>query len=110
MSDRTAPPPLGSCAGCAEQTVANLLWSLVSATNLMLLLSQCEQTSEADQLLRGTLYVSRRVLGPANELTLDLIECVRTLDSTRNALFWIIGGLAVFLVCFAFDFAYLAGR
>ena len=53
--------------------------TLIPAANLAASLSKCDQKAETKQLLRSTLVLSRRVLGPTHEHTHGVLGFMRIL-------------------------------
>ena len=54
--------------------------TLAAAINLAFSLSQCGQKAEAEQLLRETLALARRALGPTHERTLHVVRSLRAVE------------------------------
>ena len=54
------------------------------ATNLALSLSRCGLKMEAEQLLRDTLALSRRTLGPSDEETPFVLQSMRSIGLTSR--------------------------
>ena len=89
----------GECAGATEIqrevliSTTGLLGAehettLIAATNLAHSLSQCSQGREDRQLLRATLAVSRRALGPAHDQTQCVVHQLHQLDIST---WWAVG-------------------
>ena len=53
--------------------------TVISATNLAVSLSRCGQNTVCEQLLRDTLVLSRRALGPTHERAQPLLQVLREL-------------------------------
>ena len=53
--------------------------TLIVANNLALMLSVCDQKTEGEQLLRETLTLALRALGPNREFTQRLLQELRAL-------------------------------
>ena len=56
--------------------------ALISANNLAVSLWQCGQRTGAEQLLRGTLALCQRALGPARKQTHALLRITRSIGLT----------------------------